>query len=263
MKGSESVNKKTLSLFYRPIKWLVKVFYPKIEAVGAENLPQEPALIVGNHCQMNGPIACELYMPGEHYTWCAGEMMHLKEVPGYAYRDFWSAKPKCLRWFYKLLSYIIAPLSVCVFNSANTIGVYHDTRIISTFKNTVVKLQEGANVVVFPEHYVAHNHIIYEFQDKFIDIAKLYYKRTGKNLPFVPLYIAPALKKMYLGKPIYFCPENSMEQERKRICSYLMDEITRIACALPEHKVVPYPNMPKKLYPSNIAKEPVYENTRG
>lgn len=257
------MTEKKVSPFYRPIKWLVKTFYPKTKVVGAENLPQEPALIVGNHSQMHGPIACELYMPGEHYTWCAGEMMQLKEVPGYAYQDFWSAKPKYIRWFYKLLSYIIAPLSVCVFNSANTIGVYHDTRIISTFKNTVVRLQEGANVVVFPEHYVEHNHIIYEFQDKFIDIAKLYYKRTGKALAFVPLYIAPALKTMYLGKPISFCPENPMEEERKRICAYLMDEITRIACALPEHKVVPYPNMPKKRYPSNISKEPVYENTRG
>ena len=48
-----------------------------------------------------------------------------------------------------------------------------------TFKNTVKKLQEGKSVVIFPEHDVKHNHIVYEFQDKFIDIAKLYYKRTG------------------------------------------------------------------------------------
>ena len=258
-----TVSDKKRSVFYPPIKWLVKTFYPKIRVEGVENLPAEPALIVGNHCKMNGPIACELYMPGKRYTWCAGEMMHLKEVPAYAFRDFWSKKPKYIRWFFKLLSYIIAPLSVCVFNSAETIGVYHDARIISTFKNTVAKLQEGANVVVFPEHEVPHNHIVYEFQDKFIDIAKLYYKRTGKALSFVPLYIAPALKTMYLGKPTSFCPEAPMEQERQRISNYLMDEITDIACALPEHTVVPYPNMPKKNYPSNIPKEPVYENTRG
>lgn len=257
------MNEKKASPFYKPIKWLVKAFYPRTQVVGAEDLPEEPALIVGNHCHMHGPIACELYMTGKHYTWCAGEMMHLKEVPAYAYQDFWSGKPKYIRWFYKLLSYIIAPLSVCVFNSANTIGVYHDARIISTFKNTVARLREGANVVVFPEHYVEHNHIIYEFQDKFIDIAKLYYKRTGKELAFVPLYIAPALKTMYLGKPISFCAANPMEDERRRICDYLMDEVTRIACALPEHTVVPYPNISSKHYPSNIPKETVYEKTRG
>ena len=208
---------------------------------------------------MNGPIACELYFPGNRYTWCAGEMMHLKDVPAYAYQDFWSNKPKYIRWFYKLLSYIIAPLSVCVFNNAQTIGVYHDARIISTFKQTVQRLQEGSSVVIFPEHNVPHNHIICQFQDKFIDVAKLYYKRTKKELAFVPLYIAPTLKKMYLGKPIRFCAANPMEEERARICEYLMQEVTAIAISLPEHTVVSYKNVPKKDYPSNISREEAYE----
>lgn len=249
------MKEKKISPLFRIIKWLVKVFYPKIEVIGVENLPAEPAIIVGNHTQMNGPIACELYFPGNRYTWCAGQMMHLKEVPAYAYEDFWSRKPKYSRPFYKLLSYIIAPLSVCVFNNADTIGVYHDARIISTFKNTVSRLQEGASVVIFPEHGVPHNHIVCQFQDKFIDIAKLYFKRTGKELVFVPLYIAPTLKKMYIGKSIRFCSANSIEQERQRICAYLMNQITEIACALPKHTVVPYRNIPKKEYPSNIPGE--------
>ena len=237
--------------FYKFVKWLVWLFYPKMEVVGAENLPDEPVLVVGNHTQMNGPIACELYFPGNRYTWCAGEMMHRKDVPAYAYKDFWSSKPKYIRPFYKLLSYIIAPLSVCVFNNAQTIGVYHDARIISTFKQTVQRLQEGASVVIFPEHNVPYNHILCQFQDKFIDVAKLYYKRTKQEVCFVPLYIAPALKKMYLGKPIRFCPDNPIEEERTRICNYIMEQITNIAVTLPEHKVVPYNNVPKKCYPSN------------
>jgi len=91
-------------------------------------------------------------------------------------------------------------------------------------------------------------------------VAKLYYRKTGKELSFVPLYIAPKLKKMYLGKPIRFCAANPMEEERRRICDYLMREITEIAVSLPEHTVVPYRNIPKKLYPSNIPKEESHAN---
>ena len=254
---------KKISPLYKLIKWLVRVCYPKMNVVGLENLPEGEAILVGNHTQMNGPIACELYLPGEHYTWCAGQMMELKEVPAYAYQDFWAGKPGYSRWFYKLLSYAIAPLSVCVFNNANTIGVYHDTRILSTFKKTVVKLQAGARIVIFPEHNVPYNHILCQFQDRFIDVAKLYYKRTGKALSFVPLYIAPALHTMYLGKPIRFCPDNDAREERSRICEYLMAQITEMACSLPEHRVVPYSNIPKRDYPSNIPKEDVYEKTGG
>jgi len=185
-KGRSRLGERKISPLYRLIKAAVRAVYPKIKVVGEENLPPEPVVYVGNHSQMNGPIACELYTPGEHYIWCAGEMMDKKEVPAYAYQDFWSEKPKAVRWFYKLLSYIIAPLSQLVFTNANTIGVYHDAKIITTFKKTVTALQEGASVVIFPEHHVPRNNIICEFQDRFIDVAKLYYKRTGKALAFVP-----------------------------------------------------------------------------
>ena len=257
------MEEKKTSFLYKIIKGLVWLFYPKMKVMGAEKLTDEPCIIVGNHTQMNGPIAAELYCPGKHYTWCAGEMMHLKDVPEYAFRDFWSQKPRWTHPGYKLLSYIIAPLSVCVFNNANTIGVYHDTRLMGTFKNTAKRLQEGNHIVIFPEHDVKYNHILYEFQDRFIDVAKLYYKKTGRALSFVPLYIAPKLKTMYFGNPIQFAPDAPIAEERRRICDYLMQEITEIAVSLPEHTVVPYRNIPKKLYPSNIPKEEPHESPNG
>ena len=107
-------------------------------------------------------------------------------------------------------------------------------------------------MVIFPEHGIEYNHIVYDFQDKFIDIAKLYYKKTGKELAFVPMYIAPELKKMFLGTPIRFCAGNAIEEERRRICDYLKEEITRIAVEQPRHRVVPYLNIAKKDYPTNI-----------
>ena len=248
------------SLLYKAIKATVTAFYPRMEVTGAENLPDEAAIIVGNHTQMNGPICAELYCPGKHYTWCAGEMMHIKDVPEYAFRDFWSQKPRWTHPWFRLLSYLIAPLSVVVFNNAHTIGVYHDTRLIGTFKNTVKRLQEGNHIVIFPEHDVKYNHIIYDFQDRFIDAAKLYYKKTGKQVSFVPLYIAPKLQQMHLGKPVRFDPNTPIDEERRRICRYLMDEITDIAISLPEHTVIPYRNIPKKYYPKNTAKEASHAN---
>ena len=71
--------------------------------------------------------------------------------------------------------------------------------------------------------------------------------------------IVPKLKKICLGKPVQFCAAEPMDAERSRICTYLMDEITAIAEALPEHTVVPYRNIPKKEYPTNRPKEHAYE----
>ena len=240
---------------YKILLWLIKVFSPKIKVVGLENLPKEPCIVVGNHAQMYGPIASEIYFPAHKYIWCAGQMMEWKEVPQYAYEDFWRDKPACTKWFYKLLSYLITPASVCLFNNAHTIAVHHDSRIIATFKHSIKALSAGANVIIFPEHAVKHNNIVYDFQSRFIDVAKMYYKKTGKALCFVPMYITPKLGKICLGDPIFFEPETPIEEERERIRLYLMDAVTEMARGLPTHTVIPYRNIPKKYYPKNIEHE--------
>ena len=245
------MEQKQVSLLYIIIKGLVRIFYRKMKVVGLENLPEKNAIIVGNHTQMNGPICGELFMPENCYTWCAGEMMHLKEVPAYAFSDFWSQKPKCLQPFYRFLSYLIAPLAACIFTNARTIAVYRDMRIMSTFKETLKMLENGRNVLIFPEKDEKYNNILYTFQENFIDVAKLYYKKTGISLTFVPMYIAPKLNSMYIGKGIRFESINKIEEERKRISDYLSDEITKIARELPEHTVIPYRNIPRKYYLSN------------
>ena len=238
-------------LCYRFIKFWVWLFYPRMTVEGKENLPPEPSVIVGNHSQMNGPIACELYFPRKRYTWCIGEMMHLAEVPDYAFQDFWSRKPKHIRWFYRLVSYVIAPLSVCVFNNAETIPVYKDARLIGTYRKTVQRLSEGADVVIFPEHDVPFNPILCDFQDRFVDVARFYFKKTGKELCFVPMYLAPKLKKIVLGEPVRFHADAPIDQERTRITDRLKREITQLAAGLPPHTVVPYNNVPKRDYPKN------------
>lgn len=251
--------KKETTLFFRIIKGLVSVFYGKMEVVGLENLPKDNAIIVGNHTQMNGPIAGELFLPENCYTWCAGQMMNRKEVPEYAFKDFWSQKPKWTHPFYKGLSYIIAPLADHIFNNARTIPVYRDMRIMTTFKKTIQMLKDGANILIFPEKDERHNNILYQLQENFVDAAMLYYKKTGIELTFVPLYIAPKMKKMYIGKGIVFDSQKPIEEERKRITTRLSEEITDMARALPEHIVVPYRNIPKKYYLTNKETDKVPE----
>lgn len=242
---------KTTSAGYRAIKGIVKALFPKMQVEGLENVPKNGAILVGNHGHMYGPIAAELYLGSNRFTWCAAEMMNLKEVPPYAFQDFWSRKPRYTHGFYRILSYLIAPLSVLIFNNANTIPVYHDARVMTTFRQTVRALCEGKNVVIFPEHHVPCNNIIYSFQDRFIDTARMYYNHTQKELSFIPMYIAPRLKKIILGKPIRYRADASMDQERCRIREELMEAITRMGRALPRHIVIPYEVIPHRDYPYN------------
>ncbi len=249
------MNKKKMTFLYKILEPIVRAVFPRIQFTGLENMPDEPALFIGNHSQNNGPLSCQFYFPGRKYIWTAGQMMHLKEVPAYAFQDFWSFKPRRSRWLFKIASYLIAPLSVCIFSNADTIPVYRDSRGLSTFKKTISALEDGAHIVIFPEHNLKRSNILYDFQPRFIDVARLYHKKTGKSLPFVPMYVAPRLKTVYLGKPTWFQADAPMDQERERIRQYLMTQVEAIASGLPPHTVVPYRNIPRKEYPTNTPLE--------
>ncbi len=240
---------------YRFLRTVIPPFLPKYRLEGTEKLPDGSVIFVGNHAQMNGPIFWELFSPKKSLIWCTSQMMVLREVPDYAFEDFWSGKPERIRWFYKLASYVIAPLSVCVFNNAHTLPVYHDRRIIDTMKLTAAALADGWSIAIFPEWKNKRNAIINEFQTGFVNAARLYYKNTGKSVDFVPFYLAPALKTAYFGNPIRFDPSAPIHRERERISEYLMDEVTRLAVTAPPHIVVPYDNIPKNEYPVNTDRE--------
>lgn len=246
---TKSKNKKPF--LYRTLSSVVRLFYKKRKFLNKENVPDQPCLFIGNHAQAHGPLTCELYFPFKKKIWSMGQMMKIKEVPAFAYKDFWSFKSRWTKWFYKILSYLIAPLSVYIFNRADTIGVFKDTRIISTFKKTLKSIQEGDNIIIFPEYLKEHNEIVNDFHDKFIDIARMYYKKHGVCLSFVPMYNAATIKTVVFGKPITYNPNIEINEQRKIICDHIKDEITKMAKELPVHTVIPYKNISKKLYPKS------------
>lgn len=250
------MKQKLSYLVYRFIFFWIRLIYPEIKVEGAENIPEGPYVVVGNHAKMNGPIACELYFPKKHRIWTAAQMMNVKDVPDYAYSDFWGDKPRWSKWFFRIVSYIIAPFSYCIFNNANCIGVYHDRRIINTLKDTMKCLEEGTGVIIFPEHDEPYNNIVWQFSEGFVDVAKIYYRKTGKSLPFVPMYTSPDLKGMYFGEPVYFDPEAPLAEEKTRITSEMMERVTAICKSLPHHTIVTYPNLHKWEYPDNRGVSP-------
>ena len=236
---------------YLMFRTIVSILIPEFQIEGAENLPKGPCVVVGNHSQAYGPVTSELYFPGRNYTWCISDMMEKDRVADYAYQDFWSKKPAIVRPFFWLVAHILPRACEIVFTNAKTIPVYRDKRVLKTFQISVDKLKENAAVVIFPEEYTEYNNIVHQFQRGFVHVAKYYYRQTGEVLPFVPMYVCPAFRKLVIGKPIMFDPDVRIGDEAERICTELQDSISELAYNMPRHRVVPYPNVSKRNYPYN------------
>lgn len=238
-------------LYYRIVTAIIRVFYKKRAFEGLENIPEEPCVIIANHAKTHGPLTFELFYPRRKLIWSAFEMSDEKLAPSYAYRDFWSGKPKKIRWFYKALAYIFAPLAAKFFRCADCLPVYRDERVFATFKGALKGLNDGSDMIIFPEKHEPYNAVINDFHEAFVDLGRLYYKKTGKRLAFVPCYNAPMLRKVVFAKPIYYDPNVDSVEQRKIILNKLKGEITALAKELPTHKIVPYENVRKKKYKLN------------
>lgn len=243
--SKKNKNKKKKGLFFRFCVWWVKLFYKKSEYIGLENIPNEPCIITGNHSKAHGPVNAEFYFPTKKLIWCDGPMMYRKEFPEYAYNNFWGGKPN---FFCKIGAHLLAPLITYYFRNADALPVYRDMRIMKTYKASTDALEAGVNIVILPECPEPHNEITNKLNEYFVDVARFYYKRTGKELQFLPMYYAVGIKKVIFGKPIKFDSTAPIEEQRKVICEYLMAETTAIAKSLPVHKVIPFNNVPKKQY---------------
>lgn len=239
---------KSKPVLFKIACFILKIFYKNKKYIGVENMPDEPSIYVANHVQMAGPLTSEFYFPKQKKIWCIGEMLNIKEAPNYSYDDFWPNKNIITKPIFRLISYIISPILVYVLKNADTIAVYKDARLMKTYRDTMKSLDSGDNIIIFPEYREKYNEIINDFLDKYIDVARLYYKKTGKELNFVPMYHAPKLGKILIGNSIKFNALNDIVDERLKINNYLKEEITKLAKSLPRHKVVPYENVKRKYY---------------
>jgi len=236
---------KKKGLLFKFIAKMISIFYRSSEIIGKENIPQEPCVFAGNHSHAHSPVMCELYFPVKKLTWCDAPMFDKKEFKAYAYKVFWNGKPN---FFQKLGANLLAPLVQYIFRNADALPVYRDMRVVKTYKASVETMVEGNSVVIFPECPEENNEILNQLNQYFVDVARFYKKSTGKELLFVPMYYAVTLKKLVFGKPIRFNSSDSIESQRKVICDYITDEITRMAKELPCHTVIPFNSVSKKEY---------------
>lgn len=238
---------KKKPLFFRFIKGIVRLVYRKYKIEMQEDLLAPGNIYVSNHSQLHGPLGQYLYFPQKRLVWVIGQMCNRKEVTAYAMEDFW--RDKKAKWFYKLFcKTIVAPLGSYIFSKADAIPVYKDVRLRKTIALTMQCLDEGNDVIIFPECRHPYNKYINQFQRNFIDIARPYTKKTNKPLFFYPMYTCHELKKILIGKPIKFDQANDIDSERTRICNYLQEEIVKLGDSLPNHTIIPYINMKKKYY---------------
>ncbi|MBQ9265150.1 MAG: hypothetical protein IJ189_13210 [Clostridia bacterium] len=224
---------KLIFLILRPL------YYHRIK--GRENVKLDediPCVFVCNHGEIYGPVVTNLYVPYSFRPWVTYEMMDRKVVADRTMNGtFQNVKGIRRKILNVLMEKIAAPVLVWVMKSVDSIPVYHDNprKLMQTFRETTAAMEAGDNILLFPENAdttVNHRYAregVSEFFTGFAMIGQLYHNKTGKCPLFIPLYANKHKRTLTFGVPTRYNADINANDEKERLCTYLRNEMLKIA----------------------------------
>ena len=215
--------------------WTLYIFgkpFVRCKVIGKKIVSKndEARVFVANHYEIYGPITIFLHFPFKFRPWIIDKMASPESIEEQMSLGVYSKFEKYPMWLKKLAVKTLKHFVLYTLTKrAKGIPVSRDNprANIKTMHDSMETLNKGKNIVIFPEeHYVQEG--VGEFQTGFEHLAKYYYQKTGKKITFYPIFISQINKKMYIEKPIIYNPENDHNDEKKRITTYLHDEMVNL-----------------------------------
>ena len=210
---------------------LYKIFHFllfRIRVRGARTLAHdEPVIIVANHAGSFGPISVISSLPFKLHPWVNHEVTELRSVAKRIQSEFVEAELHLKPPLSGYVSRVIGRICVALMRDIGAIPVYNmSKRIRSTIARSIRLLEQGKNILVFPEDSLKPvNDALNEFCTGFLHLAKAYYEKTRKAVTFLPVGVNRRLRSIRIGKPIRFNAQNPFPLEKARLKRELEAEV--------------------------------------
>ncbi len=235
-------------VLYRVLKILFDVMIWGGEMTGEENLPESgPAVYVSNHALALGPIAVVSSLPVRLYSWVIGDMVDWDKAAAYLNKDFVEPQLHIPPPISMPVSRMISQASVRLLRGVGSIPVWHGEELYETYRLSVDYLSRGRSLLIFPEDPALpldEQCKMSPFKKGFARLGEMYYQHTQNILRFYPMAVHPGLRRVKLGKPISYNPNNNPINERVRIKSVLESMIRNmfLEMTLQSYAGVPLPH---------------------
>ncbi len=187
----------------RFVRWLFRTFSRKYRCDFI--MPEEPAVFVCRHLDMHGPYTTMKWLPTELHPMIIhmyfDRKATVKHMSEYTFAARYGKRVRKFNLPAHVMSWIAPPLM----KSLQAVPVYRDgLKSMTTIKQGVRHLLKNESLIVYPDiHYMDKYDKPSEIYEGFLYIGELYYKKTGKRLPFVPLLIDDKNRRITAGQPIF------------------------------------------------------------
>lgn len=226
--------------YFKFICFVARLAYPKAN-MKFESAPDgEPGLFVCNHSAIRGPVMITLDFDRPHANWVINCAMDRSKCESYAFHDVLNGNCVKAKSFYRFLAKLVRLLLPPLLENVDTVPVYHDRRIAETFRQSVDRLENGRDIIVFGESPRKYSEYVNELQRGFVDLGKYYYSHTGKRLKYYPVYVERRNRVIAIGKPVEYDPDIPIKEQRELVCEALQEGMDRMARGLKKHRPVPF-----------------------
>ena len=123
------------------------------------------------------------------------------------------------------IPYLMALLLPPILGSVPGVPVYHDNRVIRTFRKSLEYVAQGEHLVIFSEQPAGHGSSEMELNRGFLQVAPLICKRTGKALKFYPVHVDRAARRITVSKPVPYDPALPLKEQEEGIMQALSKSI--------------------------------------
>ena len=184
---------------------------------------------LSNHEGTDAPLSLELYCDKPLRMWGASEMNSgLVQMYKYQTRVYYHEKKHWNLHLARLFCLIASPLTNLFYKGLNLISTYRDGRFLKTVRESVRAIEQGENIVVFPEMsdkgYLAQ---LEGFHSGFAVLAEVCAKK-GIDVPVYVTYFKKNELVYVVDRPILWSELTKDGASREEIVKKLLDRCNEL-----------------------------------
>lgn len=214
---------------FKVFKGIVKPFY-NCDVINLEGDVPEKAIIIANHSAKSGPMALEINYPRFNVKWGAHPMLgNYKSRFLYLRNVLYVQKCGKNKFIATIKSLFEALFSKMIYKGIKVFPTYQDARLTKTIKASILTLDNNMSIMIFPENSnTGYFDELIELFGGFITLSEQYYRKTGQDLPIIPVYYHKKTKQIIIGKKSYIQQLKAQGFDRNAICEYYKNQINEL-----------------------------------
>ena len=207
--------------FRRLVKAL-KLFCPRWKIAGHGQV-ETPCLFVSRHLNNYGPVVLFLHMPVEYRLWVLDSLVEVKDNYNHLRNVTFRQRMRFPLWLCSLFAGLLCHPAAWVYRGMRAIPVHRSSRkLVQTLQETMEALEQGENVMVLTDVSYTNTDVeVGELYGGFVYVARLYKRKTGKDLRIVPVLPDIRTRTLFFHEALIYREEAGYGAEKERMKAQL------------------------------------------